>query len=205
MHEWNLQCLRDGKQAVFDLSEFPQYKEACKRFAGTVGLFKHEQGENEMLKAAWAAPKNYVTICMAGKEMKCKGLPKGVLKKNYTYESFENAILLNNAPPAAFRAMVSKNHVKQHQLLSKASLTADNIKVFQLSPYKSRPLGHYKNDIIEDTAGWEPFELEEDRQLKQLEIELAEPKDLEIIDEEQDEDCEDSDYELADDEFSDCD
>ena len=182
---------------------FRSYEADCRAFAGTVGLFKHEQGENEMLKAAWPGPKNYVTICKEATELKCKGLPKRVLKKNYNYDSFEEAILLNNAPPAVFRAMVSKNHVKQHQLLTKSSLTADNIKVFQVSPSKSRPLGHYKNLPLEDTAGWEPWELEEDRLLKELEQELTPPKDLEIIGEEDEEDQDDSDYEFADDEFGD--
>jgi DNA polymerase type B, organellar and viral len=183
MHKWNVQCLKDGKPPVFDLSEFKRFKESCRPFAGTVGLFKHEQGDRPMVEAAYAASKMYAYCCEdhSGEgdnaeddkhTLRGKGVPGWVLEAQFqTMETYKEAILTNNAPPAKFRRMRSKDHVMQHQDVTKVCLTGDNDKAFLLSPYQSRPLGHYKNNLQEALQGWQEFELEEDWLIRKLQFE----------------------------------
>ena len=44
-----------------------------------------------------------------------------------------------------FNCMRSQRHEVKHMTLTKTALAADNSKVFQLGPFRSRPLGHYCN------------------------------------------------------------
>jgi len=205
MHWWNVKCLQESKPAVFDLSEFDRFKESCRPFAGTVGLFKHEQGDHPMTEAAYTGPKMYAYRCEEKVTLKGKGVPQAVLERQYrTVEAYKEAILFNNAAPAEFRSMQSQDHVVQHKVITKSCLTADNDKVFMLSPYASRPLGHFKNNLAESVEGWAEHELAEDAALKGLEVELVEEPAiiLQRDDEDAQTDREDSDYEFADDEGS---
>jgi hypothetical protein len=201
MHWWNVKSQREGKPPVFDLSEFARFKEGCRPFAGTVGLFKHEQGDRPMTEAAYTGPKMYAYRCEDKTTLKGKGVPQSVLERQYkTVEAYKEAILFNNAKPAVFRSMQSKDHVVQHKDMVKSCLTADNDKVFMVSPYASRPLGHVKNSLAESVEGWSAHELAEDKALKSLEVELVEePAAILQQDEDAQTDKEDSDYEFADD------
>jgi hypothetical protein len=172
MHEWNEQCIRTGQPPVFDLTEFERFKESCRPFAGTVGLFKHEQGDNPMVEAAYASAKMYAYRCEYKENskttLKGKGVPTKALERQYkNVEAYKEAILRRNAPPAQFRSIQSRDHIPEHRLITKKCLTADNDKVFLLSPYASRPLGH-KQNAAESTSQWAGFELEDEEVVKQI-------------------------------------
>ena len=118
-------------------------------------------------------------------------------------EAYKDAILFNNAKPATFQSMQSKDHVVQHKVMMKSCLTADNDKVFMISPFASRPLGLVKNILAESVEGWAEHELAEDAALRSLEVDLVEEP-AAILQQDENEDAqtnvEDSDYEFADDE-----
>ena len=213
MYQWNVKCIADEKPPVFDLSLFSKYKKSCLPFAGTVGLFKHEQGDDEMVEAVYTAAKMYVYICKKDEEyvqtMKGKGVPTWALEQQYkTLEVYKQAVLENNAPPVEFRAMRPEDHVMQHRIIRKSCLTADNDKVFLLSPFASRPLGHKDNRLEESLEGWSAFELPEDKVLKALMITIEDETDAVLVDDEKasaedSESDKDEDSEFADDEASD--
>ena len=205
MHKWNVQCLKDTTPPVFDLSEFERFKESCRPFAGTVGLFKHEQGDAPMVEAAYTASKMYAYRCEENFKdvdtLKGKGVPADALVRTYkTLEAYKEAILENNAPPAKCYAMQSKDHIMQHKIVTKACLTADNDKVFLLSPYASRPLGHCRNNLQESQEGWADHELEADRLLRAMVFTPVDETKNELVDS----DAEDSIRESESDSESEC-
>ena len=87
-----------------------------------------------------------------------KGVPTSVLKETYAIEHYKTALFKNTAPTAKYRQFRSLDHIVTHCDVEKVALSADNDKVFQLSPCKSRPLGHYKNtkrEFDEPCNDWE--------------------------------------------------
>ena len=195
MRKWNDQCEIAGKPPVFDLSEFARHKVSRSAFTGTVGLFKHKQGDNPMVEAAYTAAKMYAYRCEEGEKskttLKGKGVPTKALERQYkNVQAYREAILQHNASPAQFRSIQSQDHVPRHKTIVKKALTADNDKVFLLSPHASRPLGHYKNKLEEEDDGWAGYELEDentfsaiDEELKKLVGEPVEQQAFELVDE----------------------
>jgi hypothetical protein len=124
---------------------------------GKLGCFKYEGadnkdgipgGDNEIVEAVFLAPKSYVKrtakgkICVAG-----KGVPTSVLQEQFgtSVEHYKEAVFTSKTSMAKFRQFRSSNHIVMHCEVEKVALSADNDKVFQVSPHKSRPLGHWRN------------------------------------------------------------
>lgn len=149
----------DENLRVFDLSQVARYKDTPLK--NKLGCFKYEGAgnkkgiageDNEIVEAVFLAPKSYAKRMAKDKkgdvmEIKGKGIPGAVLKEQFgkTIDFYKDALLKNKAPLAKFRQFRSKDHVIKHCDVEKVALSAVNDKVFQVSPYESRPLGHYKN------------------------------------------------------------
>ena len=58
----------------------------------------------------------------------------------------------------------------KHCDTTKVALSCENDKVFQTSPGSSRPLGHYKNKVLEPVA--EEWALEDDEETMKLALDL---------------------------------
>lgn len=104
------------------------------------------------MEAVFLAPKSYAKRLAKEKKgsflsIKGKGVPGSVLKGQFggTLDYYKDALLKNKVAPATFRQFRSKDHVVMHCEVTKVALSAENDKVFQISPYESRPLGHYRN------------------------------------------------------------
>jgi hypothetical protein len=140
---------------------------------------KHEQGDKPYVAGAYTGAKMYAYRCEDGESdkdsLKGKGVPTAALKRQHkTVEAYKRAILHNDAEPARFNSTQSSNHVVQHRIMTKSCLTADNDKVFLLSPYASRPLGHHRNSVDETQEGWEAPDPARDRLLRSLKLTVVE-------------------------------
>ena len=129
--------------------------------AGKLGLAKDEAGSKKGLRTLWelaaTQPKMYSlkTIGADGVvscSMKGKGIPTRDLKRLQNHEDYVNTLKHPNLDPTIeFRAMRSSRHQVEHRLIRKRGLTGDNDKVFQLGPNASRPLGHWRNALAENS------------------------------------------------------
>ena len=143
-----------------------------------LGCFKYEAAgnkdgipgeDNEIVEAVFLAPKSYAKRMAKQKkgsdmEIKGKGVPGAVLKELFgTVDYFKDALLKNVVSLATFRKFCGKDHIVKHSEITKVALSAENDKVFQLSPYLSRPLGHYKNcDPLPPCNEWDLTDSEDD-------------------------------------------
>ena len=83
--------------------------------------------------------------------IKSKGVPGRIMKKEFSrVERFEDTLFKNEVSTASFRRFQSQDHVVRHLEVTKVALSGENDKVFMVSPYASRPLGHWKNRSPED-------------------------------------------------------
>jgi hypothetical protein len=152
---------RNEELQIFDLSQVARYKDTPLK--NKLGCFKYEGADNkkgidgkdnEIVEAVFLAPKSYAKRMAKEKkggslEIKGKGVPSAVLKENFgsSLDFYKNALLTNKSEVATFRAFRSQDHIVKHCEVTKVALSAENDKVFQLSPQASRPLGHYKNSV----------------------------------------------------------
>jgi hypothetical protein len=168
---------RNEELQVFDLSHVARYKDTPLK--NKLGCFKYEGADNkkgipgednEIAEAVFLAPKSYAKRMAKEKkgnalEIKGKGVPGAVLKKQFgsTLEYYKEAMLKNKVAAATFRQFRSTDHVVKHCEVTKVALSADNDKVFQLSPTESRPLGHYKNkDLVPPCPEWDLSDSEDE-------------------------------------------
>ncbi len=145
---------RNQALQVFDLSQVFRYKDTplknklgCFKYEGAGNKEGLEGADNEIVEAVFLAPKSYAKKMAKGKlKVAGKGVPTNVLKEHFTsIEAYKEVALSNKEVRADFRAFRSVDHVVRHCDVSKVALSADNDKVFQVSPYCSRPLGHFRN------------------------------------------------------------
>ena len=96
-------------------------------------------------------------MAMGKMEIKGKGVPTNVLKESFTtLDSYKSAVYSNEEAKAKFRQFRSIDHVVRHCGVSKVALSADNDKVFQVSPYHSRPLGHWRDkEPVQPCPQWD--------------------------------------------------
>ena len=167
---------RNKELQVFDLSHVCRYKDTPLK--NKLGCFKYEAAgnkdgipgeDNEIVEAVFLAPKSYAKRMAKQKkgsdmEIKGKGVPGAVLKELFgTVDYFKDALLKNVVSLATFRKFCGKDHIVKHSEITKVALSAENDKVFQLSPYLSRPLGHYKNcDPLPPCNEWDLTDSEDD-------------------------------------------
>ena len=153
-------------QDVFDLSLVERYHDTPLK--GRLGCFKYEAADNkdgvpgmdnEIVEALFLAPKSYVkrmAIEKDGSTLKIagKGVPGSVLHDKYgdTIDHFKDAVLKNRVSMATYNQFRSFSHVVRHCTVTKVALSAENDKVFQISPRESRPLGHWRNKGVEQTC-----------------------------------------------------
>ena len=80
-----------------------------------------------------------------------------VLKESFTnLDSYKSAVYSNKEAKAKFCQFRSIDHVVRHCDVSKVALSADNDKVFQVSPQHSRPLGHWRNkEPVQPCPQWD--------------------------------------------------
>jgi hypothetical protein len=137
-------------EEVFDLS-----KVGDATFKGRLGFAKLEIGGKQiLLDYAGAQSKMYALYILeqdgVSVKMYAKGLPKSVGKKNCGWNDYVRAIYeFAGADRLECRQMRSRDHIMEHILIRKRGITANNLKVFQLGPDKSRPLGHFRNYLPE--------------------------------------------------------
>jgi hypothetical protein len=134
-------------EPVFDLSKAT----GDDTYKGKLGFTKLEIGGKQTLLAyAGAQSKMYALYILEQEGVKvsmyAKGLPKSVVKKECGWNDYVRAIY-EFAPAGRLECiqMRSRDHIMEHIKLSKRGITANNFKVFQLAPDKSRPLGHWRN------------------------------------------------------------
>ena len=119
--------------------------------AGMLGLAKIETETKAIAEFAALGPKMYsmtlsdenmqLTTCMKG-----KGIPERDLKRLHVHDDYRETVFQPTVDrQVTFRAMRSSRHQVTHRLITKRGLAADNDKVFQLGPFNSRPLGHWRN------------------------------------------------------------
>ena len=72
------------------------------------------------------------------------------MKKEFQIKRFEDALFKNAVSAVTFRRFQSQDYVVRHLGVTKVALSAENDKVYMVSPYASRPLGHCKNRLAED-------------------------------------------------------
>jgi len=77
--------------------------------------------------------------------MKGKGVPTRALQSNATHETYKQMVFHPSVNRVTFRTLRSKNHVVQQLEIDRKMLTAYNDKVFAVTQFESRPLGHYRN------------------------------------------------------------
>jgi hypothetical protein len=144
---------------VFDFSLVERYKDSPQK--GKLGCFKYEAADNEdsipgldneIVEAVFLAPKSYVKRMKIPKKDKelviaGKGVPGAVLQREFggNLEHFKDAVFNSQTRTATFNTMRSKHHIVKHCKVTKVVLSAENDKVFQVSPTQSRPLGHRLN------------------------------------------------------------
>jgi hypothetical protein len=83
---------------------------------------------------------------LLGAKHKGKGIPKNTLATTKTVQSFLDALLHPEViDKVSFKTLRSVNHVAEKRHMTKRGLTADTDKVYLISPFASRPLGHWRN------------------------------------------------------------
>jgi len=199
--------IAQNNHGVFDLSQVARYKDTPLK--GKLGCFKYEAADNkdgvpgldnEIVEAAFLAPKSYVkrmAKVMKGSDLQIhgKGVPGSVLQDNYaTIDHFKDAIFKNLVSKATYNQFRSFHHIVKHCTVTKVALSAENDKVFQLSPYESRPLGHVRNKDVEqpctDRENWDLLESVQEiltrarRLLAERRAPLPDPSDDNALDEE---------------------
>ena len=80
--------------------------------------------------------------------MKGKGVPKRVLQKKATHETYKDMIFNTAVHRITFRTLRSNKHVVEQLEIDRKMLTAYNDKVYQIDSFCSRPLGHWRNTFI---------------------------------------------------------
>ena len=80
--------------------------------------------------------------------MKSKGVPKRVLQKKATHETYKDMIFNTAVNRITFRTLRSSKHIIEQLEIDRKMLTAYNDKVYQIDCFSSRPLGHWRNTFI---------------------------------------------------------
>jgi hypothetical protein len=206
-----------AKKGVFDFSLVADYKDTPQK--GKLGCFKYEAGDNkdgikdkdnEIVEAVFLAPKSYakrMRLLKKGKELVIagKGVPGSVLQEKFgsSIDHFKDVVLCNKSQKASFNTLQSKRHIVNHCEVTKVALSGENDKVFQVSPYKSRPLGHKDNtQPVDACPDWDIVD-DYDEVLAKARKLIADNTAPLIVPEESEEEDADDDYSES--ECSDCD
>jgi hypothetical protein len=144
MHEAN----QKPGGSIFDLSECKRYKACVNK--KRLGYMKEESGDTTIEEMICLCAKMYCLKVRdeAGEEtaeIKAKGVPKRQAKKQFTFETYRQALYMNKREEITFKTMRSVNQIVKHLEIHRLGLTADNDKVFLTGPRSSRPLGHWRN------------------------------------------------------------
>jgi hypothetical protein len=129
---------------------------------GTLGAMKLENQTHAIREYVGLASKMYSLSMMGHVDfegddkkdgicidyMKGKGVPKRVLQKKATHETYKDMIFNTSVNRITFRTLRSKNHVVEQLEIDRKMLTAYNDKVYQIDSLSSRPLGHWRNTFI---------------------------------------------------------
>ena len=153
-------------QQVFDLCNTGR----AEANAGKLGLAKDEAGTKAglmtILEFVGNQAKMYSlkTIDPDGKigcSMKGKGIPTRDLKRLHCHNDYADVLKQPQIKTEVqFSAIRSKRHQVEHRLIRKRGLTGDNDKVFLLGPNASRPLGHWRNSLVENDKDEEQIAFE---------------------------------------------
>jgi hypothetical protein len=185
---------------VFDLSQTAAYHNTPLK--NKLGCFKYEGAgnkkglpgqDNEIVEAVFPTSKSYMKRMALTKgdqslEIKQKGVPGHVVKRCFdSIERYKEAVFTNSRQTVDFNQFRSFDHVVTHCKTSKIALSAENDKVFQVSPYESRPLGHYRNnEAVPDCPEWDLEESEEEPEQRTVEEPdwdmLEDPDNMDAID-----------------------
>jgi hypothetical protein len=163
----------EGASGIFDLSALNISGRSCpnKKLLGTM---KDETGFKRITELLTPLPKQYLieTIILPEEEAfvpeaerkdlivrKGKGIPKKALK-DLRAAQYKEVIYGGGTQDVEFNCMRSQRHEVKHMTMTKTGLASDNGKVFQLGPFASRPLGHFRNvNEPEDCDYDEPWKL----------------------------------------------
>jgi DNA polymerase type B, organellar and viral len=181
---------------VFDLSLVQRYKDSPLK--NKLGCFKYEGAktkkfpdkDDEIIEAVFPTSKSYIkrmsledpkrpdaqTLKIAQ-----KGIPDGPVKEHFdTLELYKDTVFTNRRQTVQYNQFRSFDHVVTHCTTSKVALSAENDKVFQISPHQSRPLGHFRNslEVVPPCPDWDLSDSEDVDAVSPVDPELGE-EDLE--------------------------
>ncbi len=129
------------------------------RLEGKLGAMKIESGCNIISEYAGLSSKMYSLKIVGHVDhlgndsedglqidyMKGKGAPKRALQAYATHEMYKEMIFNPSPSRITFRTLRSKKHTIEHLQIERKMLTSYNDKVFAVTPFFSRPLGHFEN------------------------------------------------------------
>ena len=161
------------KLGVFDLSQTSRYNDSPLK--NKLGCFKYEGANNkqglpgkddEIIEAVFATSKSYMKRMALGEKLKIrqKGVPESVVKKAFhNIELYKDAVFSTRSQNVEYNQMRSLDHRVAHLTTKKVALSAENEKVFQVSPYESRPHGHWRNkEPVPKCEEWDLSESEDE-------------------------------------------
>ena len=125
------------------------------KYKGVLGALKDESLPDFIDEYVGLRAKMYsYVLASGGGDQKAKGVPKAA-KKQLTHAAYRQALFQRAEPVVGFQRIASKRHKTHIVECQKRGINCYNDKVYQLSPYENRPLGHRTN------ADYKPVECPE--------------------------------------------
>jgi len=163
--------------------EYTEMFEELNARAGRLGGFKLESKEDCIVEFIGLAPKMYsiklklldgeekkiVKGCKYPKKpedtiTKAKGVAGSVVKKNAPHEVYRDMLFNPKVSRATFRKLQSFKHKVCGLEITRNMLTSLQDKTYQLSTTESRPLGHWRNLLLDAKEEKEEEEEEEEEE-----------------------------------------
>ena len=111
-----------------------------------IGMMKDEAGGRQITEFVGLRSKLYAYKMDCGKEeKKCKGVKKGVVKKDITFEDYKNCLFTKEEQQRTMNAIRSRKHNIHTESITKTALSADDDKRIILeNGIDTMAIGHYK-------------------------------------------------------------
>ena len=111
-----------------------------------IGMMKDEAGGKQITEFVGLRSKLYAYKMDCGKEeKKCKGVKKGVVKKDITFEDYKNCLFTKKNQQRTMNAIRSRKHNIHTESITKIALSAnDDKRVIIENGIDTMAIGHYK-------------------------------------------------------------
>ena len=141
--------ISEDVEMMFDTSDYPREGHPSGIPVGKnkkIGLMKDECAGKNIIKITALRPKLYALEMEEGKECKkCKGVSKSVVKKEITYEDYEECLFSRNELLKKINLIRSRNHEIFSETVKKVALSAEDDKRFILEDgISTLSLGHWR-------------------------------------------------------------